>query len=221
MKDCTTCGIKGKAIALAAAGAIAASMCAPAFAFAANGVQPTSDAPDKQTYTTIADGSGTWDPATNSGEGGAGQVQLIYDTTGGTWQDPGDDATDPSDNGTHDNGTYLVTIPKLIKYEDMAIGTVNTSDDYTVNVKGAIPSGQTVTLTAETGKALSTEAGDSGITETTTQGKTTWTADDCFGSLNADGSLSGTDATDNISMAGTAKAAGTYTGYVAYTASLG
>lgn len=180
---------------------------------------------ETQTYTTTEgkDGAltGAWNAASNDGEaGGAGQIQIVYDTTGGSWQDPGADASDSKDNGVHDNGTYVVTIPKKISYENMSIGTVKTEDSYTVNVRGAIASGKKVTLTAETSKTLATANGDTGLTETTTQGKTEWTTDQCFGSLNSDGSLSGTNATDKIALSGTAKASGHYVGTVQYTASV-
>lgn len=100
----------------------------------------------------------------------------------------------------------------------MNVGAVNTSDDYTVNVRGAINDGEKVTLSAETGKTVSNNGTASQITETTTQGKTEWSVDDCYGSENADGSINGTDCTDNIKMSGVAKATGSYTGTVKYTA---
>lgn len=172
-------------------------------AFAANGVQP-----------------GTQNFGNTEGASDNASINLTYDTAGGKWHDPGADPDSPDDNGTNENGTYKVTIPTAITYSDMAIGTVNTDDNYTVNVRGAIPSGQSVTLTAETGNTLKNgEKAD--ITETTTQGKTVWSADECFGTLNSDGSISGTDSTDNIKMSGTAKVAGSYTGAVKYTATLG
>lgn len=178
--------------------AVAAAGATPVFA--ENGVQTGT-----QTFTT----------------NDAGKIKLTYDTTGGQWQDPGPDPTKTDDNNPHNNGTYLVTIPTAITYENMAIGTVNTSDDYTVNVRGAIGSGKQITLTAQTNQLLANGSRPDDIKETTTQGKTTWSADETFGNLNTDGSLSGTDSKDNIKMTGTAKAAGTYTGTVGYTATLG
>ena len=53
----------------------------------------------------------------------------------------------------------------------MNVGKVNTSDDYTVNVRGVIGLNDTIHVTAENGKILS-NGSDTGITETTTQGKT-------------------------------------------------
>lgn len=113
----------------------------------------------------------------------------------------------------------MVTIPTLIRYENMHVGTVNTSDDYTVNVKGTIPADNIVFISAETGNSVAN--GAESITETTTQGKKQWTAEDCYGSMNTDGSLSGTDSTDTIALSGEAKSAGTFEGTVAYTAQCG
>lgn len=226
--------VKRKTTSIGITVALAAGVCVPAAsAFAADtgmvdGVQDagtgTAGSYVEQEYSTaMTNGAtaawtaqdGTLNTATEYGDGGA--INLIYDTTAGTWQDPGADATDASDNTAHPNGTYQVTIPTLIKYTGMSIGLVNTSDTYNVNVRGAIPTGETVTLTAQTSQTLSTANGDGGITETTTQAKTTWSTDECFGTINADGSLSGTNCTDTIAMNGVAKAAGTYTGSVTYT----
>ena len=92
-----------------------------------------------------------------------GKIKIVYDTTGGVWND--------INKAQHDNGTYVVTIPTLIKYENMNIGTVNTSDDYTVNVAGAIANDKAVKLVAETGNNLAYSTRTDEITETTTQGK--------------------------------------------------
>ena len=148
-----------------------------------------------------------------------GKVHLFYSTLGGKWQDPGQDATVDTDNHDHDNGTYLVTIPTKIAYENMNIGKVDTSDTYTVNVRGAIEDGQTVTVTAETQNKLKNGTFED-ITETTTQGRTTWTSDEVFNKLNADGSVAGTDTTDTVKMSGEVKAAGKYEGTVGYSAKL-
>ena len=173
---------------------------------------------------TNDDNSGWQDSKTKTktktdGEYRDGKIHLFYDTTGGKWQDPGQDATKADDNHDHDNGTYMLTIPTKIHYQNMNVGKVDTSDDYTVNVRGAIAEDKQITVTAETGKVMGNGA-ESGITETTTQGKTTWTAEEANGGFNADGSLKGTDTTDNIKMSGEAKTAGQYEGSVAYTATL-
>lgn len=197
-----------KVLAVLSAVALSAAL-TPAVAFAANGVQSGTE-----TYNSSTD---TWVDSSNAAADGA--IDVVYDTTGGTWKDPGTDG--PTGEGTvsHPNGTFVVTLPKLIQYENMPIGTVSISDDYTVNVRGVIESGKVVTLTAETGKAL-TAGSSGGITETTTQGKTEWTTDDCFGSVNTDGSLSGTNCTDTIALSGLVTATGDYVGYVQYNATV-
>lgn len=212
---------------LAVAGAMALSMgLGAAPAFADNGVQDGT-----QTYDSD---DAAWNPASNTGQGGGGQIEIIYSTQGGSWEDPGADPTVTSDNVSHDNGSYVVILPKLIKYENMAIGAVSTSDNYNVIVRGALPQGKNVKLEAQTGQALATTAGDGGITEATTivsGGSDTagayandnfrlFTAEEAFGAANTDGSLSGTTVVDNIALSGVAKAAGTYSGTVQYTSSL-
>lgn len=213
-----------RAAGLIAAGAMAASMCSPVMAFAANGVQDGTQNYGAPLAQEGQDPTFAWTPAANDGNGGAGQIQLVYSTEGGTWQEPGADATDDSDNVAHDNGTYVLTIPKLISYENMNIGPVQTSDNYTVNVRGALEAGKVVNVTAEASGSLTNanqaSTDDSAITFATTQGKNQWSANDAFGTLNTDGSLSGTDATDTIAMTGVAKSAGTWTGHVQYSSAI-
>lgn len=241
-------------VAVAAAAVMAGTLAPNCVAFAAATTEADAlDETDTQTYTTkettADDGttsySGAWAPSTNTdsdsdgyNDGGAGEIQIVYDTTGGSWYDSGDDDGDgdmDSADGTttgnetaHNNGTYLVTIPKLIKYENMNIGEVNTSNDYTINVKGAIPSSKKVTLTAEVSTQPTT--GSDSITATLTHTKTEWTASECFGDsdsatdgnqVNTDKSLHGTDQTDNIALSGTAMESDSYEGIVTYTASMG
>lgn len=191
-------------------------------AHTATGSQTYDSAPASDTDSTAKG----WNTQATDAEG-AGKIKIVYDTTGGNWQDPGADPAVTDDNGSHVNGTYVVTIPTLIEYKNMNIGVVNTSDDYSVNVRGAIDVGKKVTLTATTDEQV--KNGNEALTETTTQGKTEWSADECFGDadsaaegaqLNADGSLAGTGATDNIKLSGTVKTAGEYSGYVTYTAAL-
>ena len=202
--------------AIAAAAIMAGTNIAPVIAFAGPTASGSGiDKVDGQQYDSK---SSTWvDSSTESATSDDandrkentydGNIHLFYDTTGGKWQDPGQDATEADDNHDHDNGTYMLTIPTKIHYQNMNVGKVNTSDDYTVNVRGAIADGATVTVTAETGKVMSNGV-ESGITEITTQGKTSWTSQEAFGGLNQDGSLKGTDCTDNIKMTGEVKMAG-------------
>ena len=213
-----------------AAIAMAATMAMPGAAFAAD---PTAngagiDTADLQQFDTKTE---TWvdsatESATSDDENGHkendydGKIHLFFDTTGGQWQDPGTDPVSSTDNVKHDNGTYVVTIPTKIAYLNMNIGKVDTSDDYTVNVRGAIGQDKKVTLAADTGEYLVNGDKKQEIQETTTQGKTEWSAAEVYGQLNTDGSLSGTDTTDTIKMIGEVTTAGVYAGDVQYTATL-
>lgn len=211
-----------------------------------NGVQSQQEdvGIDYQSFITTIDDNGDvtgeWGDSNTEDETAAdyykgeedGKVRLFYNTTDGIWYDEGRDPDVPGEDGNgnpenqgddtdkpHANGTYIVTIPTKIAYDGMSVGTVSTSDDYNVNVVGVIQDGQTVTLTAETGNHL--KNGDrEDITETTKQGKNVWNADETYGYMNSDGSLHGTDTTDNISLKGTVKVAGVYEGSVTYTAEL-
>lgn len=176
----------------------------------------------KEVYTSNTDGTGAWNP-------GDGQIQLTYDTSNGTWTD--------SEGVTHANGTYVLRIPTAIKYENMSVGAVNTSNDYDVIVEGVLAAGKKVKVSAETGKSVTIDTpanAQDTITETTTM-KGTATAnkegeysDTNFRTFSAEqvsvmndqGKVIGTTVKDNIAMAGTAYSAGTYSGTVQYSSAL-
>lgn len=237
-------GMKARFSQLAALGLVVTTMASPFTAFAAepkstdgngNGVQShlPSIGVDYQGFITTDDGngniSGTWQDSNNEAATAQdyfkdGKVHLFYNTLEGIWIDPGRDPNKTSDQGDtdqkHANGTYIVTIPTKIAYDNMNVGKVQTSDDYTVNVRGAIKDGQTVTVRAETGNHLVNGSKTNEITETTKQGKTTWNSNETFNHVNPDGSLAGTDSKDNISLSGLVTTAGIYQGSVTYTAML-
>lgn len=169
---------------------------------------------------TITSGSQTYDSGSQkwSGDSTDGKVHLYFSTDGGSWEDSGADVSSESDNVKHANGTYVVTIPNSITLSKMNIGPVDQTINYIVNIKGAIDAAKSVYLTAETGNPVAN--GSNSLTETTTQGKTTWTSKELYGALNADGGLIGTNSNDKIEVTGTALTLGTYTGTVAYTASM-
>ncbi len=198
------------ATAIVAGALLALGQILPATAVAAetNGVQEGT-----QEYVSQ---NSAWSQTYSQGSGGGGKVDVIYDTSNGQWQGPGADKTDTSDNTSNSNGTYRVIIPKVISYTGKTAGNVSETASYDVTVRGVIPSGQSVKVTATNQATLTTSAGDAGITATTSQGKSTWTVDECFGSVNADGSLSGTSGTDVVTLSGVAKAAGVYRGVIAY-----
>lgn len=164
-------------------------------------------------HQTYDSGSQKW-----SGDGTDGKVHLYFSTDGGSWKDSGANVISESDNTEHANGTYVVTIPNSITLSKMNIGPVDQTINYIVNIKGAIDPSKSVHLTAETGNSITN--GSNSLTETTTQGKTTWTSKELYGALNSDGGLIGTNSNDRIEVTGTALTLGTYTGTVAYTASM-
>lgn len=137
-----------------------------------------------------------------------GSVTVTYDTSAGTW-------TDPS-GGTHNASTYIVIIPTSVSWTGMSIGKVSASASYNVQVCGVVDKPITVTATPDT--ALKDSAADT-ITMSVSQGKTTWTADDAYGTL-TDGKVGGTTAQDTVTLSGTAKHMGAYSGKIAYSASL-
>ena len=166
---------------------------------------------------TTTSGSQTYDSKTSawSGDGTDGKVHLYFSTDGGSWQDSGANVSDESDNVKHDNGTYVVTIPNSITLSKMNIGPVDQTINYIVNIKGTIDAAKKVYLTATDGTLTN---GASQLNAKAVQGKTTWTSQELYGSLNDDGGLIGTNSNDQIQVTGTALNLGTYTGTVAYTA---
>ena len=157
-----------------------------------------------------------------------GKIHLFFDTTGGQWLDPSQDGPEGSETNAHDNGTYVITIPTKIAYENMNIGIVDTSDTYDVNIRGAIGQNEKVKLTAETDKPL-VNGDKSEITETThmganadeaVYGERTFDSSQVYGSLNGDGSLAGTTVQDTITMKGEVTTVGVYEGSVLYKAEL-
>lgn len=211
--------IRSKLLTAASTAAAVLTMAAPAVASAAanDGVQDnyqeynskTSKWGDSTTKNTVA-----------NDHQHDGSIHIEYETNGG-WEDPGKDPSDSKDNGNHDAGTFIVTIPTLIKHTNMKAGTVDVTDSYTVNVRGSIPGNKMVHLAAETNKDIANAAGTDSFKETTTQGKTDWSSDETYGKLAADGkALLGKDTTDTIKLSGQAKTSDTYTGTVAYTATL-
>ncbi|WP_298578429.1 hypothetical protein [uncultured Olegusella sp.] len=113
----------------------------------------------------------SWSAAKDKGRANEGKVDVLYSTKDGVWVDGASvDGDDKPDGGgvEHANGTYLLTIPTAIKYSGMRVGTVDTSDDYIINVQGALPAGKAVKVWAETGKILQgPRDGGSEIKETT------------------------------------------------------
>lgn len=152
-----------------------------------------------------ASGSSTFGTGTDTT---SGSINVTYDTSAGTWTDP--------NGGTHAAGTYIVIIPTAVSWTGMNIGTVSASTSYDVRVCGVVE--KSITVTAAADASLTDSASDT-ITMAVSQGKTTWTADDAYGSL-TDGKVAGTSAKDTVTLSGTAKHMAAYSGKIAYTAAL-
>lgn len=136
-----------------------------------------------------------------------GSVTVTYDTSAGQWTDP--------NGGSHAAGTYIVIIPTAVSWTGMNIGTVSASTSYDVRVCGVVDKSINITATAG---SMADSAGDT-ITMAVSQGKTSWSADDAYGS-STDGKINGTSVADTVTLSGTAKHMGAYTGTIAYTAAL-
>ena len=133
----------------------------------------------------------------------------------------------------HEDGTFVVRIPKAISYTGKEAGTVSTSDEYDITVEGSIESGKSITVKAESGNAVTGSNLIGSIVEKTllkdstaggSAGEYSSTNYHVFTSAQASqktGNLvTGTTVKDIISMSGTVRSAGSYTGSVQYTAAL-
>ncbi len=85
---------------------------------------------------------------TSATSSGAEGVHVSYSTVGGTWTDSGPDDTITDDNVEYPNGTFQVTVPKEIKYENMHVGKFDLTDTYDVWIRGVIPNDKAVHLSA-------------------------------------------------------------------------
>lgn len=173
-------------------------------------------------WNTKPDGKGTEyaDRQEVSDLSASGQTITLYaQWRKADWNSSGDDITKTKDEGdsdaTHDAGTYILTIPTKIMKKGMPVGNINESISYGVNVTGNIPEGSYVHVSA----AASSLTGNSGSLDLgVAQGKKTWNENDAYGTVNPDGSLSGSTASDTVTITGTAKSTDQYTGLVTYSA---
>lgn len=173
-------------------------------------------------WNTKADGEGTSytnkASAKNLTSVNNGTVTLYAQWKKTSWYDSGMNKTDPSDNDLHDPDTYIVTIPTKILKTGMPVGNITKSISYDVNVTGNIPNGNYVHIAASTNNKLTGKNGN--LELSVKQGKTIWNETEAYGTINQDGSLGGTTASDTITINGTAKSVDRYTGLVTYSASL-
>lgn len=199
------------------AGAIGLSMCAAPVALAANGVQPGT-----QKY--VSENPGSW----TGGDGNeTGNIDLIYDTTKGTWNDGEAD---------HPNGTYIVVIPTDISYENMKVGAVATEDIFDVVVKGVLAENNTIKLSTNASPFRGPTGVSSSVTskasmndtltgntagEYTAESFRTFTPAQALGTVSGDNAqVSGTTVKDKIAMTGNVGVSGSWIGAMQYSSQL-
>lgn len=118
---------------------------------------------------------------------------------------------------THQAGTYLVTVPTRITFSGMPVGKVNQDISYSVNVRGNLATGKYIHLATKTS---SDSLSSIGIGLSFNQGKTVWSKENAYGTVNPDGSNMGTNSTDSVSLTGEVKSVGKYTGLITYESSM-
>ena len=141
----------------------------------------------------------------------SGSISVSADTTGGTW-------TSASDGSTHAAGTYIVQIPASVALTGN-IGTADASASYEVRVIGGMKANQVITVTAQAGALTAADVVASDLSLTVTQGKTSWTADEAFGTA-SDAGISGTAGTDTVRIIGSTRIPGVFTGAIIYTSAV-
>lgn len=102
---------------------------------------------------------GTLDAGEDEATSGSEGVHVSYSTVGGTWVDSGPDMNTDKDNVIYPSGTFQVTVPKEIKFENMRVGSFDVSDTYDIWVRGAIPENKCVRV-SNSGVYTFTDSGD-------------------------------------------------------------
>lgn len=177
----------------------------------------TRDMYDFIGWNTKPDGKGTsykdGESVKNLTKSSGGTVKLYAQWKKSKWISQGQDVSKTDDNTEHDAGSYILTIPTKIQLSG-GIGKVDVSQDYKVNVTGNLNQDSYVHVNASAG-----DMSTSSLKLSVEQGKKLWTEADAWGSLQADGSRSGTESNDKITLTGTAESADAFTGTVTYTSS--
>lgn len=117
----------------------------------------------------------------------------------------------------HEDGTYTVTIPTLIKYENMNAGSVDVSDAYFVNAAGSINKNYAVEISASADSTLANGTSRK-IKTSFQQNKSEWTPDEL--STASSGKVVGTSSSDAVRLLGTADSVGEYIGSISYISSM-
>lgn len=151
-------------------------------------------------------------------------VAAQLDSTGGTWSDGKTDRA---------NGTYVVTIPTKVGYENVPVGKVDLTAPYGVNVKGVIGLGDTITCTATYDKAMNgalqgvdggllggvgpydkSDGGELNIA--LDQGKNTWSAAEVSKLAEDGNTVVGTTGTDSVHFTGSVRSASQFVNTISY-----
>lgn len=125
---------------------------------------------------------------------------------------PDIDVKEPDEPEQHPNGTYVVTIPTKITYEDIKDAIINTNDKYYVNIRGMITKTSKVKLISEFKDDKPTDE------SSLTRDKKVWTSEEISDNVNPDGSISGTYAPEILKIKGYASGDNEYTCYINYIA---
>lgn len=143
----------------------------------------------------------------------SGTIDVTADTASGTW-------ISASDGTTHANGTYIVQIPTNVAFTGN-IGAADASAEYEVRVIGGLKPDAVVTVTASAPSTLNDASGNaSSLALSITQGKTSWSADETFGSA-SDAGITGTAGTDTVHISGEVRRAAVFSGTITYTSAIG
>ena len=178
----------------------------------------TRDTYDFAGWNTKPDGSGTsykdGESVKNLTKSKGSTVKLYAQWKKSKWVSQGQDVSKTDDNTEHDAGSYILTIPTKIQFSGK-IGKVDVSQDYKVNVTGNLPQDDYVHVNASAGD-MSTNT----LKLAVSQGKKIWTEADAWGNQQLDGSRSGSESNDKITLTGTVKSVDAFTGSVTYTSSM-
>lgn len=174
-------------------------------------------------WNTERDGSGT--PYSDGQDVSAlsdqdGGAVTLYAQWSSVWYEPGADPSDPSDNIAHEAGTFVVSIPKDVSFGEMPAGTLSATASYTINVMGLPATGSMLRVSATANGTLENVdviAGDpSDVRFSVARGTETFTEAQARGDTNPDGSFSGTDATDTVTLTGSTASSGSWNGTIQY-----
>lgn len=107
------------------------------------------------------------------------------------------------------SASFTVTIPKLIKFEDMSVGSVNETVSYDVTAAGTLPAGKTLYVTGETSGSLT--GNNDSLSVSLTQDDAGWSYDEV---------KSGTASREDQAVLSGTASVDKYSGVISYTTRL-